>query len=178
MEATRNHVIIAGYGVGGRFIAEYLQRQDIRFVIVETNRETCAAQRALGMTVLHGNISEEAVLRAAGIETASVLALSIPDEASALRATELANAIRPEIHIIAATRYTSTGLAALQKGADEVIVAEQAVAREFYRRIERFMLDRKAADREDPGADPVETTGANAGVSQTVGEQRPPSEPR
>ena len=29
---------------------------------------------------------------------------------------------------------------ALQEGADEVIVAEQAVAHEFYRRIEAFMV--------------------------------------
>lgn len=139
MKQTRDHVIIAGYGVGGRFIAEYLQRHDIPFVVVETNPETCDAQRALGIEVLHGSIADESILRAAGIESALVLALAIPDEQTAVRATELANAIRPEIHIIAGTRYTSAGIQALQKGADEVIVAEQAVAREFYRRIERFM---------------------------------------
>ncbi len=139
MNQTRDHVIIAGYGVGGRFIAEYLQRHDIPFVIVETNPETCEAQRALGIEVLHGSIADESILRTAGIETALVLALAIPDEQTAVRATELANAIRPEIHIIAGTRYTSAGIQALQKGADEIIVAEQAVAREFYRRIERFM---------------------------------------
>ena len=139
MKQTRDHVIIAGYGVGGRFIAEYLQRHDIPFVVVETNPETCDAQRALGIEVLHGSIADESILRAAGIESALVLALAIPDEETAVRATELANAIRPEIHIIAGTRYTSAGIQALQKGADEIIVAEQAVAREFYRRIERFM---------------------------------------
>lgn len=139
-----HHVIIAGFGVGGRFIAEYLQRRGIDFVVVETNSGTCEAQRALGVSVVEGDISDEKVLRSAGIETASVLALAVPDEAAAVRATEVANSMRPEIHIIAATRYTSTGLQALQKGADEVIVAEQAVAREFYRRIRKYMSDQVA----------------------------------
>lgn len=135
----KNHVIIAGFGVGGRFIAEYLQEQGIDFLVVELNPGTCDAQRALGVVVIEGDISDESILRRAGIDTASVLALSIPNEQAALAATELAHSIRPEIHIIAGTRYTSTGLQALQKGADEVIVAEQAVAQEFYRRIAKFV---------------------------------------
>jgi len=141
-----NHVIIAGFGVGGRFIAEYLRDQDIPFIIVEMNPETCDAQRALGLDVIEGDVADETVLRRAGIATASVLALTIPDEDAALAATERANLIRPEIHIIAGTRYTSTGLQALQKGADEVIVAEQAVAMEFYRRIDAFMAARATAE--------------------------------
>ena len=143
-ERMENHVIIAGYGIGGRFIAEYLQGRGIAFVIVETNSETCDSQRILGVPVIHGSIADEGVLRRAGIEKASVLALSIPDEHAALRATETANAIRPEIHIIAATQYTSAGMKALQNGADEVIVAEQAVAHEFYRRIDDYLSVKNA----------------------------------
>lgn len=142
MKQARDHVIIAGYGVGGRFIGEYLQDHEIPFVIVEMNPDTCAAQRELGIDALQGDISKEDVLRRAGIETASVLALAIPDEKAAVLATETAKSIRPELHIIAATRYTSGGLQALRKGADEVIVAEQAVAREFYDRIDSFMRQR------------------------------------
>ncbi len=141
----QNHVIIAGFGVGGRFIAEYLKDKQIPFLIVEMNAETCAAQRALGLQIIQGDIADEDVLRRAGVETASVLALAVPNEDAALQATETANAIRPEIHIIASTRYTSTGLQALQKGADEVIVAEQAVAQEFYRRIAEFMSARSTS---------------------------------
>ncbi|HKQ48821.1 MAG TPA: NAD(P)-binding protein [Phycisphaerae bacterium] len=142
MPPMNDHVIIAGFGVGGRFIAEYLKQHRIPFVIVEMNPETCATQRTLGIETIHGDITDEAILRQAGVESANVLALALPDEAAALRATEVANRLCPEIHIIAATRYTSTGLSALQKGADEVIVAEQAVAHEFYRRISAFMSRR------------------------------------
>lgn len=140
-----NHVIIAGFGVGGRFIAQFLRERAIPFVIVETNAETCATQQALGAEVVYGDISDEEVQRKAGIKTACVLALSIPDEAAAVQATEIARRLRPKIHIIAATRYTSAGLQALQKGADEVIVAEQAVAMEFYRRISEYIAAQETA---------------------------------
>ncbi len=143
----QGHVIIAGFGVGGRFIAELLGAHKIPFVVVELNPETCATQRALGIDILQGDIADEKMLRKAGILTASVLALAVPNEEAALRATEVANGIRPEIHILASTQYTSTGLQALQKGADDVIVAEQAVAQEFYRRIAAFMSLAEVANR-------------------------------
>jgi|CXWL01.1.fsa_nt_gi CPA2 family monovalent cation:H+ antiporter-2 len=145
MDELRDHVIIAGFGVAGRFIAEYLADRQIAFVVIETNSNTCSTQTALGVHILYGDISDESVLRRAGIERAKVLALAIPDEVAALKATEAANRIHPDIHIIAATRYTSTGLQALQTGADEVIVAEQAVAQEFYRRIAAYMDRPKAS---------------------------------
>ena len=135
----QDHVIIAGYGVGGRFIAEYLNEQGLPFCIVEMNPQTCATQRDLGVEIHHGSVGDENVLRAAGVMTARVLALAIPNEADAIAATAVAHRLRPEIHIIAATRYTSSGLKALQNGADEVIVAEQAVAHQFYDRISKFM---------------------------------------
>lgn len=146
MMPRENHVIIAGFGVGGRFIAEYLREKDIPFVVVEMNLHTYETQRRLGLEIILGDIGDETVLRAAGVERAGVLALAIPNEEAALKATELANAIRPEIHIIAATRYTSTGLEALRRGADDVIVAEQAVALEFYRRISAYMSNHPRTD--------------------------------
>ena len=94
-----NHVIIAGFGVGGRFIAEYLREEGIDFVIVELNSETCQVQKALGATVVEGDTREAGVLRAAGIGTASVLALAISDEQAAVEATATAHSLRPEIHI-------------------------------------------------------------------------------
>ncbi len=141
----QDHVIIAGFGVGGRFIAEFLKQQDLPFCVVEMNPGTCATQRELGVEIHYGSVADEDVLRAAGIMTARVLALAIPNEVDAIAATAVAHRIRPEIHIIAATRYTSSGLKALQHGADEVIVAEQAVAREFYERISQYVTETQAS---------------------------------
>ncbi|MEE8171202.1 MAG: NAD(P)-binding protein [Phycisphaerae bacterium] len=152
MDLTTPHVIIAGYGIGGRYIAECLNKSGIPFVLVEKNPETVRAQCELGIEAIEGDISDPDILRRAGIERATILALAIPDEQAALRAAEEADRIRPEVHIIAATQYTSTGLKALQVGADEVIVAEQAVAHEFHKRIQAF-LDKSSAVQSASQAD-------------------------
>lgn len=135
----QDHVIIAGFGVGGRFIAEYLTPRGLPFCVIEMNPQTCETQAALGVEIYHGSVTDEAVLRAAGVMTAQVLALSIPNEADAIEASAVAHRLRPAIHIIASTRYTSSGFKAMQNGADEVIVAEQAVAHEFYHRIDKYL---------------------------------------
>jgi CPA2 family monovalent cation:H+ antiporter-2 len=144
IDTLQDHVIIAGFGVGGRFVAEYLSAQAIAFVVVDLNGQTFITQRRLGVPIVQGDISDPDVLRRAGVDRARILALTIPDEQAALLATEAANALNSNIHIIAGTRYTSTGLVALKKGADEVIVAEQAVAQEFYRRIANIISREEA----------------------------------
>ena len=148
----REHVIIAGFGCGGRFIAEFLHEQRTPFVLVELNEHTVQTQCELGVDAIFGNIADADVLHQAGIETASVLALTVPDESAALRATELARRIRPDIHIIASTRHTSTGMQARQRGADQVIVAEQVVGLDFRRRIADFLAGRPISPGDLPGA--------------------------
>ncbi|HSW45428.1 MAG TPA: NAD(P)-binding protein [Phycisphaerae bacterium] len=125
-------VIIAGFGLAGRWVADIFERHGIEYVIIETNKETVETQHKLGRRVIEGNVSEEETLRQAGIEDASILALTVPDDAAVLEATRLARRMKPGIYIVARTSYSSSGLRATQLGADEVIKAEQAVARQFY----------------------------------------------
>lgn len=130
-------VIIVGFGLAGRWVADIFERHKIDYVIVDQNPETIEIQRRLGLRAVHGDISEERTLREAGIEQASLLVLTIPDEQAVLRATTLARKINPKIYIVARTNYTSAGMRASQLGADEVIKGEQAVARQFYEKLVR-----------------------------------------
>jgi CPA2 family monovalent cation:H+ antiporter-2 len=126
------HAIIAGYGLAGRFIADVFYRHDMPFVVVENNCKTVEIQRELGANMISGDIRDENVLRLANIDTASVLALTIPDESAVLEATQVARRLNPNIYIIARTQYASVGLQAARLGADEVVQAEYAVAIQFY----------------------------------------------
>jgi voltage-gated potassium channel Kch len=125
-------VIIAGFGLAGRWIADIFDRHSIEYVIVETNHATVESQRRIGRTVVEGDIADEATLRAADIENSSILALTVPDEEAVLTATRLARHLNPDIYIVARTLYSSSGMQATQLGADEVLKAEQVVARQFY----------------------------------------------
>lgn len=125
-------VIIAGFGLPGRCVADVLDHYGVAYSIVDTNPETIAAQRALGRTIIEGDIAEEETLRRAGIDRATILALTIPDEQAVLRATESARRLSPRVYIIARTMYSSVGMQAARLGADVVVKAEQAVARQFH----------------------------------------------
>jgi voltage-gated potassium channel Kch len=130
--AELGRVIIAGFGLAGRWIADIFDRHGIEYVVVETNAATIEAQRKIGREVIEGNIADEATLRAAGIDSACILALTVPDEQAVLTATKLARRLNPDIYIVARTLYSSSGMQAAQFGADEVVKAEQVVARQFY----------------------------------------------
>ncbi len=138
-------VIIAGFGLAGRWIADIFDRHGIDYVVVDSNVQTSETQQKLGRKVIVGNIAEEDTLRRAGIDEASILALTIPDEEAVLEATRLARRLKPGIYIVARTLYSSSGMQATQMGADEVIKAEQVVARQFYE-----MLLRKIGRRISP----------------------------
>lgn len=137
--ATRinGHVIIVGFGLAGRCVADLLDSAGLSYTIIEKNPVTVETQRALGRRVLAGSTSDAQTLTEAGLNTASILALTIPDEDAVLEAISLARRLRPEIYIIARTTYSSKGMQASQLGADDVVKAEQAVALQFYDRLSR-----------------------------------------
>lgn len=124
-------VIIAGYGVPGRAVAEILTAQQIPFIVIERN--AAAADRCIqaGVNMVSGDVRDETLLRKAGIENARLLILAMPDDAACLQAIDLARRLNPTITILARCTFTSAGLQATAKGAAEVIVAEQVVAREM-----------------------------------------------
>lgn len=136
-EADLGPVILVGFGLAGRWVADILHRHKVEYVIVDENPETIEVQKRLGQRAVLGDISQESTLRQAGIEQASLLVLTIPDEQAVLGATELARRLKPDIYIVARTNYTSAGLRAAELGANEVVKGEQAVARQFYEKLSR-----------------------------------------
>ena len=122
---ANGHVIIVGFGLAGRCVADLLDQSKHSYAIVERNPVTVETQRALGRTIVKGNAASADTLIEAGLNTADILALTIPDEEAVLEATSLARRLRPNIYIIARTNYSSKGMRAAQLGADDVIKAEQ-----------------------------------------------------
>lgn len=137
-EGTMNgHVIIVGFGLAGRCVSDLLDQSKLSYTIIEKNPVTVETQRALGRDILEGDATEAETLVKAGLNSAAILALTIPDEEAVLKATSLARRLRPGIYIIARTNYASKGMKATQLGANDVIKAEQAVALQFYDKLSR-----------------------------------------
>lgn len=129
------HVIIVGFGLAGRCVADLLDQAGLSYTIIEKNAVTVETQRALGREIIQGDAAEVEILVHAGLNRATMLALTIPDEEAVLKATAVARRLNPEVFIMARTNYSSQGMKCTQLGADEVIKAEQAVALQFYDRL-------------------------------------------
>ena len=134
-------VIVAGFGLAGRYVADLLRSAGIPFTVIERNAVTVATQRALGREIVFGDVTSAETLEQAGLQEAGILALTIPDEDAVLKGIALARRLRPDIYIIARTNYSSKGMRASQLGADDVVKAEQAVALQFYERLSQHLAE-------------------------------------
>lgn len=136
------HVIIAGFGPGGRAVADRLASMSVPCVIVDLNASTVQRQASAGRRVVYGDISNPDVLDAAGIADAAAVIVTIPDDDAALRAVAAVRQTAPEVFIGVRTQFLSGKMRALSLGADEVVVAEVAVANAMDRELFTALLKR------------------------------------
>ncbi|MEX0654085.1 MAG: NAD(P)-binding protein [Phycisphaeraceae bacterium] len=133
--SDRRRAIVAGFGPVGRMTAEQLERAGLQVTIVETNLATIERQLHLDRRVLFGDVTDPDILRRAGIDGADALILTIPNEAAAVAACEVARRLNPAIFIAARTSFLSQGLLATQAGADHVVVEEVVTAEAMQRAV-------------------------------------------
>lgn len=126
--AKPRHVIIAGFGPGGRSLADRLTMMSVPYVIVDLNSLTVQRQAKAGRQIVFGDISNPEVLEAAGLAQADAVMVTIPDDEAALRAVQAVRMAAPEVFIGVRMQFLSGKVQALMLGADEVVVAEVAVA--------------------------------------------------
>ena len=125
------HAVIAGFGVPGRAIADLLHAQGMSFCVIEQNDETVERCRKSGLCMVEGSAADPAALRAAGLDRATLFACTVPNDAAMYEAVAEARRLNPSVRIIARCRYVSSGFEAKARGADDVVIEEQAVAQAF-----------------------------------------------
>src|SRR5260221_3874591 len=124
-------VIIVGFGLPGRSVAEILDARKIPYSVVELNPGNAKSIAACGKPVFCGDARDAALLKSAGIESANLLVVTIPDERIVLDVLHVARGVNPAIRMMARCHYTSTGIRAEKAGAFVVVVEEQIVALEL-----------------------------------------------
>jgi CPA2 family monovalent cation:H+ antiporter-2 len=131
-----NHAVIAGFGVPGRAVGELIAAREISYCVIELNPRT--VNRCTNFVhIMAGDVRDEQTLRRAGIERATLFVVAIPNDAAVIEAVGIARKINPKVHIMARCHYISAGIEARRRGANEVVVEEQAVGEEFVRMLEQ-----------------------------------------
>jgi CPA2 family monovalent cation:H+ antiporter-2 len=80
-----DHVIVCGYGRVGQNLVRVLAQEGVPALALDLDPERVGQALAAGEKVLYGNAAQPGVLRAAGIDRARALAISVDDAALAER---------------------------------------------------------------------------------------------
>lgn len=134
-EEVSDHLVIVGYGLGGRHLVRAAQAAGIRYLVLEMNPETVRREHNKGKPVFYGDASQAGVLNHVRIRQARVLAVVISDPTAIGRIVATARDLNPGLHIIVRTRFVSQIDALLQAGAQEVIAEEFATSVEMFLRV-------------------------------------------
>ncbi|MZH05317.1 MAG: potassium transporter Kef [Nitrospinae bacterium] len=136
-ETLSDHVIISGYGLGGRTLAKVLKEAQIPFLVLELSGEKVKRALTEGLTTHYGDCTQEETLLRAGLKRARMIVYAISDQVSTERAVRLTRKLNPDIKIMVRTRLTSQVEELKAAGADEVIPEEFETSIEIFCRVLR-----------------------------------------
>ena len=138
-----DHVIIIGFGLNGRNLAEVLSETSIPYIVLDLNNETVREMRKKGEPIFYGDGTSPEILHKLGLSTARMLVIVISDPASTRRMVRLARKENPRIYIIVRTRYTAEVEDLLHLGANEVIPEEFETSIEIFAKVlHRYQVPR------------------------------------
>jgi CPA2 family monovalent cation:H+ antiporter-2 len=119
--ASREHVILCGYGRVGQNIARVLERQGHEFIAMDLDPARVRNTRQAGDPVVFGDAADEQVLESVGLAHASVVVVTFADPATSIGIVRAIRRLRADVPVLVRTQ-DDTKLDALQKaGATEVV---------------------------------------------------------
>ena len=112
------HLIVCGWGRVGKAIGEYVSHAGQQVVVIDRD-----AERVEGMPHLSvvGDVTDDAVLRHAGIDRARVLVAAVDSDADNVYVTLSARTLRPDLLIVARSRSESADEKLRRAGANRVV---------------------------------------------------------
>ena len=131
--ARQEHVVIAGYGRVGSFIAQEVRRLGLPYIAIESDPAIISREIADNDSLIHGDATNEAVLTAAGVQHARLFVAALPEHVSALVAVQHARRLNPEVRIVSRAGRQEEVRVLEDIGADAVVWPELEAALEMMR---------------------------------------------
>jgi CPA2 family monovalent cation:H+ antiporter-2 len=119
-----HHVVIAGGGRIGQFVAGVLQRFGHAFVIVEMDYRRVIRLKSDGYSIVYGDASQEVVLEAAGVKTASLVLITTPAITVTRTIVDQVCHANPNVHLVARAEGIEQMRALNELGVYEVVQPE------------------------------------------------------
>ena len=129
ISSLNGHVIVCGYGSLGLVISDELKTAKRSPVVIDADPERITLAERAGLLAVLGDAQEEDVLDTAGVKRASVLIVSLADDADNLFVTLSARQANADIHIVARAQKEASQRKLLKAGADSVVCPQTICAR-------------------------------------------------
>jgi CPA2 family monovalent cation:H+ antiporter-2 len=144
MKETRVRAVVVGFGPVGRTAASLVESFGVVPVVIDLNVDTIARISAEGGLAIYGDAGKADILRAAGIERAKYLVVTLPDLASRIPVIVAARKINADLKVFSRARYLTERETLERLGVSEVCYeeAEAAVG------LSRLLLRGEGADEE------------------------------
>ncbi len=128
-----DHIVIAGGGRVGQYVAHVLQRLELGFVLLELDYRRVEQAKEAGLPIIYGDASQEVVLAAAQVSAARLLLVTTPaSETTGAIVTQVRH-LHPEIRIVARADSAEMLQALHEQGVQEVVQPEFEASLEMTR---------------------------------------------
>lgn len=121
--------IVIGYGPVGRRVAGILREFKLDPVIIDLNVDTVNNLVEQGMPAIYGDGARDEILRAAGIESAAFLLITLPDITAAIAAIAHARELNADLKILVRARFLDDRSILEDLGVTAISFEEEEVAK-------------------------------------------------
>lgn len=148
----RDHIVIIGFGVAGRFAARAVAAAGLRYTILELNADTVLFARKQGEPILYGDATSAETLTHVHIEDARAVVVLMNDPEALRRVIVTTRSLAKDVPLLIRTRYLAHRKELLALGATEVVAEEVEAGVEVISRLMTWLdvpqedIDRKVAE--------------------------------
>ena len=130
----RDHAVVIGYGLAGRYLARMLRAAGIRCAVIDQSLELVRQARADGLPAVYGDGTRHALLERVAGAHARIIVFAIPSSMEERRGVAAARGLAPAARIVVRTRYVRAIDDLKRLGADAVVVEEFEASLELFKR--------------------------------------------
>lgn len=121
LEKLSDHIVVCGHGRMGRAVVEVLRERRVPFVVVDIDEARCRTLADTQIPFVHGDATQEPVLREARVGVAKTVLACLADDAHNVFAILLARQMNPRVTVIARAVEEGSEERLRLAGADQVI---------------------------------------------------------
>nr|MBC8459088.1 cation:proton antiporter [Deltaproteobacteria bacterium] len=134
-EEMEDHLVIIGYGINGKNVAQAARGANIPYIVVEQDHEALKEAQLSNESVVFGDATQEVILKYIHAYAARVVVIAISDPDATRLIVSKIRELSDTVYIIVRTRNLKEIDGNLRLGADEVIPEEFETSIEIFARV-------------------------------------------